>query len=67
MLEVIKFHECYSMFNSPIKSTEVGCFYVNILNVSSYYLIPLDSISLKCFFVSISNNKAIMFTLLHSL
>jgi len=68
MLEVIKFHECYPMFNSPIKSTEVGCFYVNVLNVSSYYyLVPLDSISLKCFFVSISNNKAIMFTLLHSM
>jgi hypothetical protein len=30
MLEVSKFHECYAMFDSPIKSTEVRCFYVNI-------------------------------------
>lgn len=67
MLEVSKFHECSSMFDSPIKSTQVGCFYVNISKVSSHYLIPLDKISLKCFFVSISNNKAIIFTLLHSL
>jgi hypothetical protein len=66
-LEVSKFYECYAMFDSPIKSTEVGCFYVNISKVSSYYLIPLDEISLKYFFYFISNYKAIMFTLLHSL
>jgi hypothetical protein len=49
MLEVSKFHECYAMFDSPIKSIEIGCFYVNVSKVSSYYLILLDKISLKCF------------------
>lgn len=66
-LEVSKFNESYSMFNIPIDSSTVGCFYVNLSKLSSCYLIPLSSISKKCFIVPTSNNIALIFTLLHTL
>lgn len=64
-LEVIKYNNVTPMYNNPIKSDMIGCFYVETHNITSPFQVELNQLKYKCFYFQVSEIKSVAITLLH--
>lgn len=65
-LEVIKYNNLTIMFETPILSSVVGSFYVDLTSVSNSFFINLINLKHKCIFIPVSDTKAVVSIVLHS-
>jgi len=53
------------MYNNPIKSDMIGCFYVETYNITIPFQIELNQLKYKCFYFQVSEIKSVAITLQH--